>query len=136
MTKTLKILVVALAATTALALTAGPAGAHGGKRFGAHSLMRAAMTYLGVSKQELREARTARQSLAQLAVANGKSVEGLKAAMITAGTARIDAAVAARRLTTERAAKLKTRLPARVDRIVNRTPGVRANARARAASRG
>lgn len=136
MTKTLKILVVAVAAATALAVTAGPALAHGGKRFGGHTLLRAAMTYLGVSKQELREARRSGQSLADVAVAKRKTVDGLKATMIAAGTARIDAAVAAGRLTTERATALKTRLPARVDRIVNRKPGSRSNAEGRSATTG
>jgi hypothetical protein len=108
--------VVALAAI-AVATGAGSAVAarpHAGP-------LKAAAAYIGVTVVELRGQLRNGQSLAQVATANGKSVDGLKAAILADAKARLDQRVALGNLTTERAAKALERLESRLDRIVNRT---------------
>lgn len=84
-------------------------------------LLRAAATYLGIGPRQLAaELRTGR-SLAQLATARGRSVDGLKAALLSALTTRVEAAVAAGKLDAARAQRLLERAPARIARLVDRT---------------
>jgi hypothetical protein len=84
------------------------------------SPLKAAAAYIGVTVAELREQLRNEKSLAQVATANGKSVEGLKAAILADAKARLDRRVALGNLTPERAAKALERLESRIDRIVNR----------------
>ena len=65
------------------------------------------------------------KSLAQIASAQGKTVAGLKAAILNAAKSRLDRAVAAGRLTAAQEQTLLARLQARLDRLVNRTVPVR-----------
>lgn len=79
-----------------------------------------AATYLGVTPRALiRELRTGK-SLAQVTVARGKSVDGLKQALRAAFDARLSRAVAAGRITAEQKARLLARAEARLDRLVAR----------------
>jgi hypothetical protein len=83
------------------------------------ALLRAAAQYIGVPRGELvKEARSG-QTLAQIATAHDKSVEGLKSAMVAALKARFDAAVSAKRLTPAQAQARLARAEKLVDRIVN-----------------
>jgi hypothetical protein len=95
------------------------------------TLMSAATTYLGVTRQALvRELRSGK-SLAQIATARNKSVDGLEAALVTALRARVDAARAADKIDATRAERLKARAPQVVERLVNAVPKVRPVARAK-----
>ena len=78
-----------------------------------------AAQYIGVSRAQLRQELRGR-SLAQVAAAHGKSVQGLEQALLAAARARIDQAVANGRLTQAQAERLLARLPARITRLVNR----------------
>jgi predicted transcriptional regulator len=79
-----------------------------------------AAQYLGLTPQQLRQQLRGR-SLAQVAGSTqGKTVAGLKAAIASPKKARVDRAVANGRLTAAQAERLKARIDARVDRLVNR----------------
>ena len=84
--------------------------------------VRTAATYLGATPQELRAARQSGQSLAQIAAAKGKSVDGLVAAMVAPAKERAAKAVANGRLTPQRADELITKLTQRVRTLVQRVP--------------
>jgi hypothetical protein len=83
--------------------------------------LRAAATYIGVTQAEIATARQAGQSLAQLATAKGKTVQGLTDALTAAGTASIDAALAAGNITAAQATAKKAGLSAEVTALVNAT---------------
>ena len=89
-------------------------GARGG-------LLKAAATYLGVTNAQLVTDLRAGKSLAQVATAKSKSVDGLKQALLAALKQKVDAAVAAGRLDAARAQKLLERAPAHIERLVNRS---------------
>jgi len=99
----------------------GPGGrGHGGPGGGRISFD-AAATYIGVTTAELRTQLEAGKSLATIATDNGKSADGLKAALTTAAKKDLDAAVAAGRLTQAQEDKLLAALPARLDDEINET---------------
>jgi len=78
--------------------------------------------YLGISEAMLRSDLQSGKSLAQIASSTpGKSVAGLKAALITAAKTRLDKAVAAKRITSAQEQKLLASVPARIDRALQRT---------------
>jgi lambda repressor-like predicted transcriptional regulator len=85
-----------------------------------------AADYLGLSRRQLVAELRSGRSLAQIATARGKSVDGLKQALLGAFKTRVDAAVAAGRLDSARAARILQRVPAHVDRLVNATRTTRA----------
>ena len=80
-----------------------------------------ATTYLGLTRDEVRTKIEAGSSLAQIATAQGKTVDGLKQAIIAGTKERLDAAVADGKLTTAQAKTMLERLTERIDDIVNRT---------------
>ncbi len=84
-------------------------------------LMRAASDYLGIDpRTQLRGGK----SLADIAnglSAQGKSAQGLIAALTTAANARLDAAVTAKKLTADQAAALKPKIAAEITTFVNRS---------------
>jgi lambda repressor-like predicted transcriptional regulator len=88
---------------------------------GSHGLLRAAATYLGLERAALAAELRAGTSLAQVATANGKSVDGLQAALLAALKTKLDAAVAAGKLDPARAARMLERAPAKIERLVHRT---------------
>lgn len=92
------------------------------------SVVTAATAYLGLSRQQLLRELRSGKSLAEIATARSKSVDGLEAALATALNARIDAARGAGRITAARSDRMKARVPRLVERIVNAKP--RAVARA------
>jgi polyhydroxyalkanoate synthesis regulator phasin len=82
-----------------------------------------AATYLGLTGQQLREKLRSGQSLADIAKAtNGKTVDGLKAALKDALTKRLDQAVKDGHLTSAQRDKLVNELSSHLDDIVNNTP--------------
>jgi hypothetical protein len=88
---------------------------------GARPLIRAAASYLGLTVTELRTQLRSGKSLAQVAAAQGKSVSGLKDAILAAAKTRLDQAVAAGRLTAAQEQTILDRLKMRLDAFVNRT---------------
>jgi ribosomal protein S13 len=106
----------------------GPGGV-GGPRFGFRGPgpalfggLGAAARYLGVTDRQLFSDLRGGKSLADVAKAGNKSVDGLKAALKADETARLDQAVKAGRLTTDQRAKVEADLDQRLDEEINRTP--------------
>jgi hypothetical protein len=110
--------IAALVAAGALAGGVGVGTATGAKRHAPGVLLKAAAEYIGVSRAELVKEARAGQTLGQIALAHGKSVDGLKAAMRAALEAKLDAAVAAGKLTAARAEAKLSRAERLIDRIV------------------
>lgn len=79
-----------------------------------------AATYLGMSREDLAAARKNGQSLAQIAKAKGKSVDGLVAAIVAPAKTRLAKAVANGRLTQQRSDEILARLTDRVEKLVGR----------------
>ena len=89
-------------------------------KLGRHRLLAAAAEFLGLDRAELRAALPG-TSLSALAEKQGKSVAGLKAAMLAPVEAKLAKAVETNRISQERADRLLDRLENRVDRIIVRT---------------
>ncbi len=110
-------------------LVGGPLFGHHGPGFGGHHGLHfggldAAASYLGLTEAELRERLESGKTLAEVATAEGKSVDGLKQAMLDAAKDELDAAVADGKLTQEQAKELLANLEERIDDLVNGTlPG-------------
>ena len=83
---------------------------------------------LGVSKEELRAALQGGQTISQYATSLGKDPAALSDALTQAANERIDQAVTDGKITAERAATIKSKVPARVDKFLNRTWGQHAQA--------
>jgi hypothetical protein len=98
----------------------GPPGP-GGMHAPGHGALAAAAGYLGLSRAQLIAGLESGKSLAQLASSRGKSVAGLKAAMIAAIKTRLDRAVAAGRLTPAQEKRILSRLSTRLDQEINRS---------------
>jgi hypothetical protein len=119
-----------IAQANGLPLLGGPAlgprvlGLHrdfGGAGFGPRGEIAAAAEYLGMTEQRLFAALRRGKSLANLASAQGKSADGLKAALKAALTARLDAAVKAGRLTGAERTRIEADLDGRLDDLINGT---------------
>jgi len=102
----------------------GPRPGLGLKPFFAPGLMApsdklsAAASYLGLSKSELATQLAQGKTLAQIAKDQGKSVDGLVNALVSAAEKRIDAAVSSGKLTKAQGDELKSDLHDRVTRLV------------------
>jgi lambda repressor-like predicted transcriptional regulator len=124
-------LVAALAAGT-LAAAVGVGAAAGAKKPHAPGLLlRAAAQYLQLDRATLAKDLRSGQTLAQLANARGKSVNGLEAAMVAAVRTKLDAAVSAGRLTSTREQQVLARVQEVVNRLVNAKLAPRPRAKAR-----
>lgn len=98
-----------------------PAGKPGGKH-GQGGVLKSAAEYLGMTVEQLRAELKGGKSLAQVAAATpGKSADGLKAAILADAKSHLDAAVAAGKLTAEKAQAAYSKLQSKVDEIVNKT---------------
>lgn len=93
---------------------------HRNVRAGVRGMLAGAAHYLGLTKEELRE-QLPGTSLSALAATQGKSVDGLKAAMIEPAEEKLAEAVASGRITQARADQALERLAHRVDRLVSKT---------------
>ncbi len=94
-------------------------GFHGGGHLAVH--LSAAATYLGLTNDELRTKLEAGQSLADIAKAQDKSLDGLKQALLDDEKKELDQAVADGALTRAQADAILARKQARIDDIVNGT---------------
>jgi hypothetical protein len=83
---------------------------------------------LGVSRQELRDALKGGQTLSQYATSLGKDPQAVVDALTNAATSKLDQLVADGRITQERADTVKGKLPARIDKLMNRQWGEHARA--------
>ena len=81
-----------------------------------------AADYLGLTEAELHERLRDGQTLAEIARAEGKSVDGLEQALVAAGKERLDQAAEAGRITAAQRDELLERLEAKIDALVNGTP--------------
>ena len=89
-----------------------------GSMFGENSPMAAAASYLGLSTTEVRTQMRSGTSLADMARAQGKSVSGLKAAMVTAMKRNLDANTT---LTTQQKADLLVEMQEHLDAMLSGT---------------
>jgi hypothetical protein len=101
-------------------------GPPGPGRFGFHHEMRgehlaAPADYLGLTVAQLREKLESGQTLAQVAKAQDKSVDGLKQAMLDEAKKHLDQAVKDGKLTQAQADAMSDRLKSMIDDIVNGT---------------
>jgi hypothetical protein len=80
-----------------------------------------ASEYLGISGAELRSQLESGKTLAQIAKAEGKSVEGLVQALLDDADAKLDAAVDAGKLTQAEAEKIRADWKERITDFVNGT---------------
>lgn len=92
---------------------AGPGG--GGPPPGAAAIA----AYLGLTSDELRAQLGGGKTLAAIATGQGRTVSGLEAAIVADATTRLDAAVAAGKLTTAQEEAMLADLKAHVDDMVN-----------------
>ncbi len=99
----------------------GPRGGHPDKIRGIGFGLREAADYLGLTMEQLHEQLRDGKSLADVAKAQNKSVDGLKAALKSALTAKLDQAVKNKRLTEAQKTKMLADVDARLDEIVNNT---------------
>src|SRR5262245_44639144 len=90
----------------------GPLKADGGP-------LAAAAAYLGLSEEELRDSIESGKTLADVATAQGKSVDGLKQAMLDAVKADLDKAVANGDITADQEQTILSKLRAGIDDFVN-----------------
>lgn len=81
-----------------------------------------AAQYLGITNEELRGELRAGKSLAQVATAKGKSVQGLVDALASKVFERIDRAVADGKIPADRAQQMKQRAVETLTTLVNRVP--------------
>jgi hypothetical protein len=104
---------------------------HGGFGFGHHGFfggpgaiaggLDAAATYLGVTTTQLQTDLQNGQTLADVAKAQGKTVDGLVTALVASASSKLDAAVKAGTLTQSQADSIKTDLTQHVTDLVNGT---------------
>jgi len=80
----------------------------------------AAAGYIGITEAQLRTELQGGKSLAQVATAHGKSVDGLVNALVAEAKSKLDAAVSAGRVTKSQETELLSRLK---DRITSRVNG-------------
>jgi hypothetical protein len=93
----------------------------GGPHWFMHGLD-AAATYLGLTEAQLRTQLESGKSLAQVAKAQGKSVDGLKDALVKDAKTHLDAAVKAGRLSSAEEQQILSEIQAHVDDLVNGRP--------------
>jgi hypothetical protein len=108
-------------ATSGIVWQAGQPG--GPAAFGAGALIDTAADYLGLSKDQLAERLRGGQTLAQIAVAQGKSVQGLIDAMVAAAKQQLDQKVAEGKLTAAQRDQLAGQIEARITEMVNNGRG-------------
>ena len=97
-------------------------------RHGSGRRLAVAAEYLGLSRQQLVAQLRGGKSLAQVAQARGKPVQGLQDALLAAVKTRLDEALAAGRITSAQEQRRLARAPARIQRLINRQGLHRGNA--------
>ena len=100
-------------------LFGGPGRGFGHHHAGPFGGLDAAVSYLGLTDAQLRTQLESGKSLADVAKAQGKTVDGLVQALVNSAKKRIDAAVTAGRLTQTQADSILADLKSRVTDFVN-----------------
>jgi hypothetical protein len=100
----------------------GPGGPHLFHR-GIGADLTAAAKYLGLSESALRDQLQDGKSLADVAKAQNKDLNGLKDAILAAQKADLDKAVADKRITQSQADRIYSELKSHIDDVVNADPG-------------
>jgi hypothetical protein len=100
----------------------GGPGPRGGAFFGA---LDGASAYLGLTDAQLRKQLESGKSLADIAKANGKTTDGLKAAITAATKAKLDQAVTDKKLTDAQRTQILSGLDKRLDALISGKPGAR-----------
>jgi hypothetical protein len=98
----------------------GRGGPHMGFGFGADTA--AAAKYLGLDESALRDKLRNGQSLADVAEAQNKDVQGLEDAIVASQKARLDQAVSDKKVTQSQADDILAKLKSHVDDLVNAKP--------------
>jgi len=98
----------------------GRGGPHMGFGFGADTA--AAAKYLGLDESALRDKLRNGQSLADVAKAQNKDVQGLEDAIVASQKARLDKAVSDKKVTQSQADDILAKLKSHVDDLVNAKP--------------
>jgi hypothetical protein len=95
-------------------------GPHGQARLagGFLATLDSVASYLGLTVAQLRDQLASGKTLAQVAQAQGKSVDGLEQAIVAAATTKLDQAVANGQLTSAQRDAILSRLKANVDSLV------------------
>ena len=93
----------------------GPGGPGGGPASAAVA------SYLGLTADQIQTQLKAGQTLAEIAVAQGKTAAGLEAAIVADATTHLDAAVASGKLTAAQESSMLAELSSHVDAMVNST---------------
>jgi hypothetical protein len=96
-----------------------PGAAHGFEHHEHGPSLDAAATYLGLTEAQLRNELESGKTLAQIATDHGKTVDGLVNALVAVAKTKVDAAVAAGRLTRADADSLLAGLKRRITDLVN-----------------
>ena len=97
----------------------GPGGPGGLVKAGVSDSLAAAAKYLGLSESALRDQLNDGKSLADVAKAQNKDVNGLKDAILAAAKSDLDKAVSDKKLTQSQADDVYSRLKDRIDDVVN-----------------
>jgi hypothetical protein len=84
--------------------------------------LNAVTAYLGITRSQLRSDLAAGKSLAQIAKDQGKTADGLVAALVAAVKQKLDQAVGAKRLGAGQEQSILSRLQTLFQNLVNRTP--------------
>jgi len=103
----------------------GPGGGPRGHHFHHFADLDAAASYLGITQAALKTSRSEGSTLADIAKEKGKSVDGLKAALVADAKADLAQAVKDGRLTKAQQTELLADLSDRIDRLVNGELGLR-----------
>jgi hypothetical protein len=91
--------------------------------FGFIGRLDSAATYIGITEAQLRTELESGKSLAEIAKAHGKPVDGLIDALVAAAKNKLDDAVSAGRLTKDQETKMLSVLKDRITSAVNNTHG-------------
>lgn len=124
---------VAFAADTSGTGTTTPSGQaahhHPGIRAAVrHGTIKVVTDTLGVSRQQLRDALKGGQTVSDYATSLGKDPQTVVDALTKAADARIDQALANGRIDQQRADTMKSKLPDRIDKLMNHQFGQHATA--------
>lgn len=105
------------------------AGKHPGLRAEIrHGAIKVVTDTLGVSRQDLRAALKGGQTLSQYTTSLGKDPKTVVDALTNAATTKLDQLVSAGKITQQRADTVKSKLPARIDKLMNHQFGQHASA--------
>jgi hypothetical protein len=102
-------------------MRAGPGGDMHRRGWHRGVMLQAAARYLGLTPSELRTQLKSGKTLAEIAASQGKSVQGLKQAMLAEVKARLNQAVASGKLSQTEAQTILGRVQQHIDQHINGT---------------